>query len=61
MAPATLAYAWLLHKGVTSPIAGVSKASQIDEALAAQDVALSDAELAMLERDYEARSVLGHA
>jgi aryl-alcohol dehydrogenase-like predicted oxidoreductase len=58
---ATLGYAWLLHKGVTAPIAGVSKAYQIDQAVAAVDLALTDQEAAMLERAYEPRAVLGHA
>ena len=29
---ATLAYAWLLHKGVTAPIVGCSKTTQLDQA-----------------------------
>jgi aryl-alcohol dehydrogenase-like predicted oxidoreductase len=59
--PATLAYAWLLHKGVTSPIAGVSKAYQIDQAVDAVGVTLSTEEAALLEAAYEPRPVLGHS
>ncbi|MDB5956908.1 aldo/keto reductase [Ramlibacter sp.] len=59
--PATLAYAWLLHKGVTAPIAGVSKAYQIEQAADAVDVALSEEEAALLEAPYEPRAVLGHS
>ncbi len=59
--PATLAYAWLLHKGVSAPIAGVSKEYQIDQAVAAIDVALHASELARLEQAYQPRSVLGHS
>ena len=61
VAPATLAYAWLLHKGVTAPIAGVSKAYQVDEAVAALDITLGAEELAALEQPYEPRAILGHA
>jgi aryl-alcohol dehydrogenase-like predicted oxidoreductase len=59
--PATLAYAWLLHKGVTAPIAGASKADQIEQAAAALDVRITDAEAASLEQAYEPRAVLGHS
>jgi aryl-alcohol dehydrogenase-like predicted oxidoreductase len=58
---ATLAYAWLLHKGVTAPIVGASKTPQLDQAVAALEVALSTAELARLEAAYEPHPVLGHA
>jgi len=61
ISPATLAYAWLLHKGVTAPVAGVSKASHIEQAAAAVGVTLNDAEVAALEAPYEPRAVLGHA
>lgn len=59
--PATLAYAWLLHKGVTAPIAGVSKNYHIDHAVAAIDVTLSASEAELLEKAYEPRAVLGHS
>jgi aryl-alcohol dehydrogenase-like predicted oxidoreductase len=59
--PATLAYAWLLHKGVTAPIVGATRTYQLDQAAAALDVALTEAEVARLEAAYEPRAVLGHA
>jgi aryl-alcohol dehydrogenase-like predicted oxidoreductase len=59
--PATLAYAWLLHKGVTAPIAGVSQPSHVDHAVAAIDVTLSPSDLMLLEKAYEPRAVLGHS
>jgi aryl-alcohol dehydrogenase-like predicted oxidoreductase len=59
--PATLAYAWLLHKGVTAPIAGVSKAFHVDHAVAALNVTLSQSEVMLLEKAYEPRAVLGHS
>jgi 1-deoxyxylulose-5-phosphate synthase len=59
--PATLAYAWLLHKGVTAPVAGVSKAYQIDHAVDAVSITLGASEAALLEAAYEPRPVLGHS
>jgi len=58
---ATLAYAWLLYQGVTSPIAGASKAYQVEEAVAALDVQLTPDEARELEAPYEPRAVLGHS
>ena len=57
---ATLAYAWLLHKGITGPIVGASKTYQLDQAAAALDVKLSAEEIARLEAPYEPHPILGH-
>jgi 1-deoxyxylulose-5-phosphate synthase len=57
---ATLAYAWLLHKGVTAPIIGASKTYQLDQAAAAVDVQLGKDEIARLEAAYEPHPILGH-
>ena len=58
---ATLAYAWLLQRpGVTAPIVGASKTWQLEQAVAALDVALSGEETARLEAPYEPHPVLGH-
>ena len=57
---ATLAYAWLLRKGVTAPIVGASKPYQLDHAAAAVDVALADDEVTQLEAAYEPHPVIGH-
>lgn len=57
---ATLAYAWLLHKGVTAPIVGASKLPQLDQAAAAVDLVLSPDDLATLEAGYEPHPVIGH-
>jgi 1-deoxyxylulose-5-phosphate synthase len=57
---ATLAYAWLLRKGVTAPIVGASKPYQLDHAAAAVDVVLTDEEVAQLEAPYEPHPVIGH-
>lgn len=58
---ATLAYAWLLHKGVTAPIFGATKLPQIDQAVAAVELNLSAQEAAQLEAGYEPHPVLGHS
>lgn len=57
---ATLAYAWLLHKGITGPIIGASKPWQIDQAVAALDVVLSPDEMAQLQAPYRPHAILGH-
>jgi 1-deoxyxylulose-5-phosphate synthase len=57
---ATLAYAWLLHKGVSAPIVGASKTYQLDEAAAAAGLGLSADEVARLEAGYEPHPVIGH-
>lgn len=58
---ATLAYAWLLHKGVAAPIFGATKLPQIDQAVAAVNLTLSGEELSQLEAGYEPHPVLGHS
>jgi 1-deoxyxylulose-5-phosphate synthase len=59
---AQIALAWLLHKpGVTAPIVGASKMQQLEEAVAAIDVQLSEAEIAALEDSYEPHTMLGHS
>jgi aryl-alcohol dehydrogenase-like predicted oxidoreductase len=52
--PAQIALAWLLGKpGVTAPIIGASKMYQLEQAVAALDIRLSDDERAELEAPYE--------
>jgi aryl-alcohol dehydrogenase-like predicted oxidoreductase len=58
---ATLAYAWLLHQGVTAPIVGASKLPQLDQAVAAAGLALTTEEAAQLAAGYEPHPVTGHA
>jgi len=57
---ATLAYAWLLHKGVNAPIVGASKLHQLDQAVAAVGLSLNEGEVQQLEAPYEPHPVLGH-
>ena len=58
---ATLAYAWLLHKGVTAPIFGATRAEHVEQAAAAVDLELSADEVAQLDAGYEPHPVLGHS
>jgi 1-deoxyxylulose-5-phosphate synthase len=56
--PAQAALAWLLHKpGVTAPIVGATKLEHLEDALAAEQVSLSDDEIARLEEPYVPRRV----
>ena len=57
---AQVAYAWLLHKGVTAPIIGTSKMPQLEEALSVIEITLSPEEIAALEAPYKPRAILGH-
>ena len=59
--PARIALAWLLHKpGVTAPIVGATKLEHLQDALAAEQLELSDEEIARLEEPYAPHPVLGH-
>ena len=58
---ARVALAWLLHKpGVTAPIVGATKLEHLDDALAAEQLELSDEEIKRLEDPYVPHPVLGH-
>ncbi len=57
---AQVAYAWLLHKGVTAPIVGASKMHQLEEAIVAASVSLTEDEIKELEKPYVPGPVLGH-
>jgi aryl-alcohol dehydrogenase-like predicted oxidoreductase len=55
---AQVALAWLLHKpGITAPIVGATKLEHLEDALAAEQLSLSDAEIARLEEPYVPRRV----
>jgi len=59
--PAQIALAWLMGKpGVVAPIIGASKMYQLEEAVAAVAVKLSDEDRAYLEEVYQPHPVLGH-
>jgi aryl-alcohol dehydrogenase-like predicted oxidoreductase len=57
---AQIALAWLLHKpAVTAPIVGATKPHHLEEAVAALDVKLSDAEIEALEAPYVPHRIVG--
>ena len=57
--PAQIALAWLLHQpGVTAPIVGATKMEQLDQAIAALDITLSEEECRNLGELYEPHPVL---
>jgi len=59
---AQIALAWLLAQpGVTSPIIGASRMPHLEEAVAAIDIKLEDAEKKALEEPYRPHRVLGHS
>jgi aryl-alcohol dehydrogenase-like predicted oxidoreductase len=58
---AQVALAWLLAKpGVTAPIVGSTKLVHLEDALAAEQLRLSDEEVTSLEEPYVPHPVLGH-
>ncbi len=60
VAPAQVALAWLLQQpGVTAPIVGASRMPQLEEAVAALDLVLTDDECRQLEEPYEPHRVAG--
>src|SRR5207248_5779071 len=57
---AQLALAWLLHKpAVTAPIVGATKVEHLEDALTAEQLVLSEDELARLEEPYVPHAVSG--
>jgi len=60
--PAQIALAWLLDKrAVSAPIVGTTRLKHLEDAVAATDVALSEAEVTRLEAPYRPHRVLGHS
>jgi aryl-alcohol dehydrogenase-like predicted oxidoreductase len=58
---ARVALAWLLHRpGVTAPIVGATKPGHLEDALAAEQLELSEQEMGHLEEPYLPHPVLGH-
>jgi aryl-alcohol dehydrogenase-like predicted oxidoreductase len=54
-----IAIAWLLAKGVTSPIIGATKTGYFDDAIGALDVNLTDEDMAYLEELYVPHRIVG--
>lgn len=60
--PATIGIAWILQRpGITAPILGATKLSQLDDTIGALDIQLSDEDVAALEAPYLTQPVVGHA
>jgi aryl-alcohol dehydrogenase (NADP+) len=57
--PVQIAIAWLLHKGVTAPIVGVTKLRQVEEIAGAVGLALSEEEIQFLQELYVPHPVVG--
>lgn len=58
---AQIALAWMLHRpGITSPIIGVSKPYQLEEAIEALNITLDEAHIEQLEALYSPRPIVGH-
>jgi len=59
--PAQVALAWLWHKpGVTAPIVGATKVEHLEDAIAAEQLALSDEEIRRVEEPYVPHAISGH-
>ena len=59
--PAQVALSWLLHRpGVTAPIVGATRLGHLEDALAAEELELSEEEMRRLEEPYVPHPVLGH-
>ncbi len=54
-----IALAWLLHKGVSAPIVGATKAPHFLQAVKAVDLQLSDDDMKYLEEKYIPHSIVG--
>jgi aryl-alcohol dehydrogenase-like predicted oxidoreductase len=56
-----IALAWILNKGITAPIIGVTKSGHVEEAVASLDVKLTPDDLKRLEMHYKPQAVIGHS
>jgi aryl-alcohol dehydrogenase (NADP+) len=60
--PAQIALAWIMQKpGVSAPIVGASKLSQLEDALTAIQLKLTPDEITRLEAPYIPHRILGHS
>ena len=55
-----IALAWLLKKGVTAPIIGVTKISHVEEAAESINISLSSDDIKRLEDPYKVSIIQGH-
>jgi 1-deoxyxylulose-5-phosphate synthase len=57
-----MALAWLLQRpGVTAPIVGATRLEHLEDALAAEQLSLSDEEVQRLEEPYVPHAIAGHS
>ncbi len=56
---ASIALAWLYHKGCASPVIGSTKKSHIDDAIKALDIRLTDEDMSYLEELYIPHPIVG--
>src|SRR3954464_2385834 len=62
VAPAQVALAWVIRqRGVTAPIVGATKLQHVEDALAAEQLQLTDEECRELEEPYVPHAVSGHS
>ena len=60
--PAQVALAWMLSKpGISAPIIGASKLYQLEDALTALQLKLTEDEIKRLEEPYKPHPILGHS
>ena len=55
-----VALSWLLHKGVSSPIIGLSNLERMEEALQMRSRELTDTDQKYLEEEYLPKNIMGH-
>ena len=55
-----VALLWLLHKGISSPIIGLSSLERMVEALQVKAGALTEEEQSYLEEEYLPKNIMGH-
>ena len=58
--PTQVAIAWLLYKGVTSPIIGTTKVEHLEEFVGSLEVKVSPDDAKYLEEPYLPQRVTGH-
>jgi aryl-alcohol dehydrogenase (NADP+) len=59
---ARVALAWILQQpGITAPVVGASKMQHLEDAVAAAELKLDEAELKALEEAYQPHRILGHS
>jgi aryl-alcohol dehydrogenase-like predicted oxidoreductase len=59
--PAQIAIAWLLQKGVTSPIVGTSRVEHLEDFVESVNLSISPSEALLLEEPYVPQSIMDHS